>query len=192
MENLDENNVKIKPWVGKNYMKGGLLILGESHYEEDIKYRNEKYTIESIEEVLKGKRVRFFTKIAKTVLDKPGDLSKEEVEKIWNHVIYYNFVQEFLSTSRKEPLPKSWENGAEPFKSVIKKYAPRKVLLLGKRLTKHLLYIGLIEGSEEKYKVTCLDGIVAVSIYHPSCGGFSPTRWSGVLRENGFIENYFE
>ena len=126
------------------------------------------------------------------VLDKPGDLSKEEVEKIWNHVIYYNFVQEFLSTSRKEPLPKSWENGAEPFKSVIKKYAPRKVLLLGKRLTKHLLYIGLIEGSEEKYKVTCLDGIVAVSIYHPSCGGFSPTRWSGVLRENGFIENYFE
>lgn len=188
MKKIDENNVKIKPWIGQEYIKGeGLLILGESHYEEKIHCRDEEYTIDSIKEVIKGKRVGFFTKIAKTVLGQTDDLSMDEIGKFWNQVIYYNFIQEFLNEPREAPQPKSWENGVEPFNSVIKKYAPRRVLLLGKQLTDQLSLLSLIQGSDEKYSICGAKGINAISIYHPSWGGFSPKKWSAVLRKNEFL-----
>jgi hypothetical protein len=156
-----------RPWVGDQYETEGfegmqLLILGESHYgtpgPDDggltrhvvMKYgRNEG-------------RHAFFTTTAKLVLGLTADdyLSDEQQKTFWDRVAFYNYVQDYAGeTPDGEVTPEMWRDAQEPFWTVVEKLAPDAIIILGKRLGKHV-------PSEEIDVASCV-------VTHPSAPGFA-------------------
>ena len=136
-----------RPWIGEKYeaegIEGGiqLLILGESHYgtpdpnDSTLTRRVvSKYGQED-------ERMAFFTKTAKLVLGHTSEdyLSDSEQRQFWDRVAFYNYVQEYAGeTPNGTVTPEMWEDAEKPFLTVLEKLDPDALLILGKRLSKHV------------------------------------------------------
>lgn len=133
-----------EPWIGADYEENGfqgirVLLLGESHFvgEGDpgptiTQNVVRKYGIE-------GRSQPFFTKVWKTMSPDGGD-SSEDREAFWHSVAFYNFIQEPVGevARQKSPTPEMWQRAVEPFRSVIADLEPQAIVVLGKRLWRHL------------------------------------------------------
>jgi hypothetical protein len=84
----------------------------------------------------------------------------------WEHVSYYNFLQEFMSAARVPPSDKAWADGREAFPEVLDALKPDLIIAFGKRLSRHL----------NKVSGNC----PVAKVHHPSTG-FSYDRWNPVI-----------
>lgn len=138
--------VTFHPWVGKHYgLKSDfgirLLVLGESHYHEDLKFSDSDFTQEVVRTWGQERRSRFFTVIAKVLLRTEGWISDDERSKIWEHVAFYNFVQSIVGDGpRIEPTFRQWCEAQTPFATVLQSLEPDAVLVLGWRPAEHILH----------------------------------------------------
>ena len=139
----DIDGVSFQPWVGNLYGRANrfgvrLLILGESHYG-DAKSAHPELTRNVIRSWAQQKRDRFFTVIANTLISNRGWISDEERASVWEHVAFYNLVQELVSGPRQEPSFRQYVEAQQPFHRVLERLEPHAVLVLGYRTADHIL-----------------------------------------------------
>ena len=137
--------VSFHPWVGSRYGRQSrfgvrLLLLGESHYDEDPEFSDCGFTQEIVHEWGQNRLARFFTVSAKVLLGRRVCISNEERSEIWEHTAFYNFVQSVVPGPGTPPTFRQWCEAQTPFETVLQSLKPDAVLMLGKRLSEHVLH----------------------------------------------------
>ena len=138
-------NVRLHPWIGGKYGRDSrfgmrLLVLGESHYGEDSENWGVKFTQGVVRHWGQTARSSFFTRISKVLLGITEWIDDDTRADIWEHIAFYNFVQTILPTARSAPTYRQWREAELPFRSVLEILNPDAVLILGWRLSEHVLY----------------------------------------------------
>ena len=80
--------VTFLPWIGANFGRESrfgarLLVLGESHYDNDPEYSDCGLTQEVVRDWAQNKRARFFTIIAKVLRGSEDWIDDEARSEIW-------------------------------------------------------------------------------------------------------------
>ena len=116
-------------------------------------------------------------------------LSMEERADLWNHVVFYTYVQESLDSLA--PTEKQYEDAQMMFLSLIDKCQPDIIVVWGKRLYYNLPLSGQ-QGediwTDNEYTETwdfCINShnIKVLPIPHPSYLGFVLDNWHQVIME---------
>lgn len=126
------------PFVGEKYRNSRygvrIMVLGESHYSYE-EYTGANFTQKVIADCAYVPGFAFFSKLTNVLrgrIDWPTD---EERREIWQHVAFYNFVQEFVGgESRIAPTREMWREAQKPFQEVVRTLEPDVILVLGARL----------------------------------------------------------
>lgn len=166
---LQEASVKFLPFVGDNYEHGisfdkdgnlvlgteenqgkKVLVLGESHYCDgdccdcgNFKLHKEcaEFTRNVINEYLDESKerqnwMRTFLKFERALSNADPNIDSNS---IWNHLIFYNYLQRPLRGTRMAGGSKDYENAATPFYAILKMFKPDSVIVWGRRLFANLL-----------------------------------------------------
>lgn len=199
---LQEAGVKFLPFVGDNYEDGisfdkdgklvlegqgkKVLVLGESHYcDEDLS--DEK--LSSFPRDVLGRYLgseerdswmRTFVKFERALANAD---TKIDSESIWNHLMFYNYLQRPLRGTRMAS-EKNYEEAKNPFFAILEKYKPDYIIVWGRRLFAKLPnekgeYMSCNDMNLWSYNI---EGkmIKVLPIYHPSVG-FSWDYWHKVI-----------
>ena len=137
--------VTFHPWVGARYGRESrfgvrLLVLGESHYDDDSEFSDCGFTQEVVRTWGQNNRARFFTIIAKVLRGSEDWIDDDPRSEIWEHTTFYNFVQSVVSGPRTPPKFRQWCEAQTPFTTVLQSLNPDAVLMLGWRLAEHVLH----------------------------------------------------
>lgn len=162
--------VVFDPWVGSKYESSDLfgvrvLVLGESHYGKPSELCT-AFTTDVVRRWAQAHRDSFFTKVSKVLLglDENTWLAPEPRAEIWEHVAFYNYVQELVGDrARRRPTAQMWTAAAPPFLGILRELNPDAVLVLGKAL-------------EQNLPADFPQQIAKARIYHPSSGVNPRTR----------------
>jgi hypothetical protein len=175
--------VRFSPWIGSKYATEGfnglrVLVVGESHYG-DKRYERPTVTPEIVKALALGEthpnalqklpKHRHFAKILAAVnnVSRSGLFSTNQRREFWSRVAYFNFVQEFMRATRKDPTPEAWARGTLAFREVLVALDPELVLCFSSR-----------NGDRLK----SLAGAVPVAVVnHPSSPRFSYARVNPVI-----------
>lgn len=190
---LQLQHVTFLPWVGNDYARAyygkRIMVLGESHYcsAEDVRPTMTSDVLRTVfdpEAEFEG-YMNTFTKFARA-LD-GSDVSRTEQERVWQRVMFYNFVQEPMSYARVAPTTAQFRASDDAFFAVLEKYRPEKIIVWGGRLYFNLPRQGE-QGADVKECETWIyrlkDGtpVHLLPVTHPSAG-FSPAEWHEVIAE---------
>lgn len=132
------------PWVGGNYNSSPdgmrVLIIGESHY---LPNKDEKwYSGVPDPDFTRGfivdnainnpdkkmKILRYFEKLL--IGQNP---SNDQKQKLWNSVVYMNFIQRPLGSSKDRPIDEDYKIGWSTFFEIFKILSPDIILFCGVR-----------------------------------------------------------
>lgn len=191
------SNIHFEPWVGNNYWDGGcfgkkILVLGESHHGEDTGSSKTR-------DILYDQTYSCYTMKSYTNFERAleGDYTDDDDrERIWNSVMFYNYVQSCVSKSRKSPEDWQFKDSEDAFFEVLEEYEPDVVLVWGTRLWESLPYTNYesydnceYDGYEYRCGSYTTDSGLVVPCYeiqHPS-SGFSWSWWHDYLIHNKII-----
>ena len=144
----------IRPWVGKNYLSGGVfgkkvLVLGESHYcfevengkcagccVENMKEDCHSQTEDVIEEFLNhyGGEPYQQTFLCFERALAGRELSEQERYELWNSIIFYNYFQLNTTGPREEPNKNAKKISEEAFRNLLEEFLPDAIIVWGARL----------------------------------------------------------
>jgi len=225
-DELKENGFYYLPWIGKNYPNSNFktLIVGESYYnwgknDKEIEKVKEKTSKNDFIRVLVkyhgffhtltdnekggGKKGKLFINLEKAILNKEK-ISPEEIEKFWENIAFYEFVENPLSNIKERPSKKDYEHGAKNIQKLIDVIDPQLIILLGTSYDKiyslQKLYKGKFFNNEKKidsFNAKRIDfnyngkpkRIIAIG--HPSSSyrKFNWKNWTNYIKINMQIEN---
>lgn len=207
---LQGKGVKFLPFVGENYEHGisfdkdgnlvlgtkenpgkKVLVLGESHYcdEELSDEELSSFTREVLDCYLNSEeRYRWMSTFVKFERALSNTVTNvEDSKSIWNHLIFYNYLQLLLRGARMAGDSEDYEEAKTPFFAILKQYQPDYIIVWGRRLFDNLPYENGVEGkcmpiiniNSWSYKIG--DKMIKVlPIYHPSVG-FSWDYWHKII-----------
>lgn len=175
--------VRFMPWVGSRYATEGfeglrVLIVCDSHYGMK---RYERPTVTQEIVLALGQRKRHpdavkalarhphFAKIATSMHNatRAGDVGRAQLKAFWDHVSYYNFVQEFMPKSRRRPSDEAWNAGVAAFPTVVEALNPEVIIAFGHEMSTHLRRVGVT--------------IPTAHVRHPSAG-YSYAKWNPLVQ----------
>lgn len=192
-----------------------ILVLGESFYwgEEPFTPKNEEEALDAadfnnelISDYLKAESHKAyfntFTKFSRALYGEK--IEQKEIANLWNHLAFYNYIQNPLFGPRLMPKDSDFSNAESPFFKVLEELRPDYIIVWGKRLYEKLPPCDKYkkwEGSEgalfkmddddyEHESWVYKHGDVTVKmlgIYHPS-SGFDWGYWHSVIIK--FIKQY--
>ena len=207
---LQGKGVKFLPFVGENYEHGisfdkdgnlvlgtkenpgkKVLVLGESHHcdEELSDEELSSFTREVLDCYLNSEeRYRWMSTFVKFERALSNTVTNvEDSKSIWNHLIFYNYLQLLLRGARMAGDSEDYEEAKTPFFAILKQYQPDYIIVWGRRLFDNLPYENGVEGkcmpiiniNSWSYKIG--DKMIKVlPIYHPSVG-FSWDYWHKII-----------
>ena len=218
LQELEKEGVKFLPWIGDKYEDGiyydeegelrygnnkeknnkgkKVLVLGESFYWDDEDDGNAKMFVhELIEDFIDPQSEflpykRTFIKFERAMAGR--ELNKEKSKEFWEHVMFYNYVQEPLRGTRMSPTAEQFGKAAGLFYSLLKSCRPNLVIAWGNRLYNNLPSKGVIKGNVGKFvevednfyetwNYDIEEKVVSVlGIYHPSAA-FDWGYWHQVI-----------
>ncbi len=190
---LVQQGVNFLPWIGKKYEQGfcdrRLLVLGESHYDEwggEKHLLGKSFTRECVEKVINRNDCSGFWKyLEQALLDevRSDGWCRSGGMPLWGKVAFYNFVQEAVSGgARKIPGRSAFQKSHAPFRIVLERLRPERVIVCGKRLWSN------IENRDENnychndvqaYRLRDKTKVWCLATVHPSSGSYS---WKRVHR----------
>ncbi len=125
------------PWVGDNFDKTKILILGDSHYDDNdgwLIYNNATREFVKNQGLNSHKpefqKRQFFNQIEKMALDQP-QTSYEDRMNFWNSVIFLNLVQRLLPSRQERPTDIDFDESWESFLEVATLLKPKYCIKLG-------------------------------------------------------------
>ena len=208
---LQGKGVKFLPFVGDQYEDGisfndngelvlgtkenpgkKVLVLGESHYcDEDLSDEElSSFTRDVLDCYLNSEEryswMRTFLMFERALSNADPNIDSNS---IWNHLIFYNYLQSPLRGPRMAGDSRRYEDATTPFFAILKTYQPDCVIVWGRRLLVNLphehrengKFMPSIDMNFWRYKI---DGktIKILPIYHPSVD-FSWKYWHEVIVE---------
>lgn len=167
-----------------------LLIVGESHYDEDEPPPVEEWAAFTTQIVAQyglnaQKYQRFFGNIYTTFNDDGAHWSSDKFKQFWNSVYFYNYVQSFVpGQSRVRPTARQFSESAAAFLAVLDDLKPDAIVVVGQTTWDLMSDRGakLVEQDEDglgsiyRYEYnggSCLAG----HTHHPSSIGYSADYW---------------
>ena len=206
---LQEAGVKFLPFVGDEYWNGisfdkdgnlvlgteenpgkKVLVLGENHYcDEDLSDEElSSFTRDVLDSYLNSEErcswKRTFLKFERALSNADTNINSKS---IWNHLMFYNYLQCPLRGTRMAGGSKDYENAATTFYAILKMFKPDCVIVWGRRLFANLPYKHGEEGEYMPSIDSCIwnyqiygHTIKVLPIYHPSVG-FSWDYWHEVI-----------
>ncbi len=145
------SNIFFQPFVGKDYVNGGIwgkriMVLGESHYCDEgcadcgnCRLHREcmNFTHNVVKDYLGREKehenwMNTFLKFERSLVGHETDGG--ESEKIWNSVIFYNYLQVAMGGPREAGTAEQYRLAGKAFFEVIDKYQPEYLIIWGKRL----------------------------------------------------------
>lgn len=132
-----------EPWMGKNFRRGGLLIMSESAYawpngepERDHPTNNtvKYWAIERFAD--RHKEGRYAATLTRALCDEQSPSEKRRLEE-WSNVAYSIYVQQPMSDKRQRPNAKNYKESEAAFLILIegigpKRLRPGRVVITGK------------------------------------------------------------
>lgn len=134
------DSVKFHPFVGEKYhdSRYGLrvLVLGESHYNPiGWEEYSPDFTQRVVDDLAYVPGKLFFSKLTNILLGRRGYPTNEERREAWQHVAFYNFIQEFVGgEARVAPTRAMWAAAQAPLVEVVRQLEPDVIIVLGSRL----------------------------------------------------------
>lgn len=215
LQELEKEGVKFLPWIGDEYEKGiyydengklqcgtdkdkgkKVLVLGESFYWNDEDDGNGKMFIHDLIKDLVNPESEFqpymrtFTKFERAMTGKPWEEEKKKEKRsdFWEHIMFYDYVQEPLKYPRLSPTDKQFKKSVNAFWKILDVYKPDWIIAWGMRLYNHLPQEGEqgedIEFGEESVETWIYkENIRVVPIYHPAAPSFSNQIWYNIFRQ---------
>jgi hypothetical protein len=189
------------PFIGQYYNQGifgkKVLVLGESHYcDEKTKPEEFKDVTRNCVQAFLDKNaererwMNTYRKFERALANKAT--SFEDSARIWDSLIFYNYLQEPMSKPRECGTLKQYKDAAEPFFETLNCYQPDVVIVWGIRLYNQMPNENWEDGHQEivvndykinygYYNMSNGKKITVLAIRHPSCP-FSWTFWHKVLK----------
>ena len=205
---VKEAGVKFLPFVGDDYEKGisfdkecnlmlgttdepgkKVLVLGESHYcdEELSDEEMSSFTRDVVDWYLNARKssdaalwMKTFLKFERALANKVTE--PKDSANIWNHLMFYNYLQVPLEGARMAGRQEDYENAREPFFKLLEVYRPDYIIVWGYRLYDRLPNDN---GKQGKFLSSDLETwqydfpgyqVKVLPTYHPSAG-FSWEVW---------------
>jgi hypothetical protein len=164
-------SVSIYPWKGAHYGQQSrygvpVLVLGEAHYGKPGVPLQATLTQGAVQYWGQQQPSAFFTKTAKLLAlrGRGSRLTPQERAETWEHIAFYNYIQELVGTSaRIRPTKAMWEAARTPFTEVLAELKPRVLIVLGVALAAHV--------PQELVK-----GLTVCPLIHPASPIFSYAR----------------
>jgi len=190
-------NVFFKPWVGAEYASGGIfgkriLVLGESHYtdgEPDSNMTNNVLNEYLSYELAIPSHLQSFIKFERSLVGTAADCSIRK--RIWNSVVFYNYLQIPMSGPRQAGRKSDYANSAEAFFEVLEEHRPEYMIVWSYRLWDALPANGWEWGEELSFdgkpvrigRYLLADGtcVKALPVKHPSAG-YAWTKWHKIIK----------
>lgn len=185
-----ENSPRFLPYRGASYGEprtdrpSRILVLGESHYAPPgaAWADDPRFTQDVVERWALARRDRFFTVVAKLLLDLPAGvhLSDDARRGVWSSVAFYNYVQQAVAGGpRDRPTAEAWRAARAPFRVVLAELRPDVVLVLGKTLWYQIEGFEPVEGAPDLRWLRVAEDrrALATMVNHPSSPGFQLDRW---------------
>jgi hypothetical protein len=190
------------PWIGKNYSREKILIVAESHYDDQDMWLLSKDATRNLVNNQgldpNFKPLNLFAQMEKTLLNK-NIVNLEERTKVWTSVAFYNLVQRLLPSPKERPEDEDYDRGwrnflevAEILKpSVCIKYGYDGIGRLGHLLNNFNTGWSRDNAGEFYQRPFCInlskDGykLRIIFTYHPSYrGGFDYAEWAVHIRHH--------
>ncbi len=184
------------PWVGKNYAKHRILIVGESHYGKtrgDVKAEKDVADAMDDQEFTRKEIVgcassanppetNFYANTERVLIGASRP-SKERRVSHWESVAFYNFVQRAVDYDKKErPSEADFQAGWRTFGSVVRALEPKVCVFLGVAASNYFNGAEFSGGFTRKGEITWGDALN--SVYKREGGSVS-------LEDNKVIPIYF-
>ena len=207
--------VFFKPWKGSSYDSGihgkKIMVLGHIHVcggcnqcgdITEVDDECAQFTINAVNNYLKWREtgeipspgyegwLKTFLHFTKAFFGYEPDFDEEKNE-LWNHILFYNYVQTSVPDWDVKPTYNDYEKSKEPFIDVINEYSPDVIIAWGKDV-----YDKTPDGGEhgtplvfdniraEQYIYTLYSGkkCTMIKIHHP-CMYFSWTKWHEIIKQ---------
>lgn len=134
-ELVSQKKIQWRPWIGKDYVKHRLLILGESHRFDSKRNSMEKhespmFTRDCVKQMgvkFDPGTVSFYKNIHKLF----SINSQKESEEFWHKVTFMNIIQRPIfqeGTNRKSPSTKDYQDGWIAVNTVIDIVKPKVII----------------------------------------------------------------
>ena len=207
-------NVFFEPWIGSCYDIGirgkRIMVLGHVHVcggcNEcgNLAERGDcaRLTIRVMEDYFKWRKtgvipspgyegwLKTFLNFAKAFFGYEPSIEEEQNE-LWNHVLFYNYVQSSVPDWNIKPTYEDYENSKVPFLEVIYDYAPDIIIAWGNGAYNYTPDGGVYDSplvyeniKAERYIYTLKSGkkCTLMKIHHPSMF-FSWEKWHEVIKQ---------
>lgn len=215
------SKVHFEPWEGNAYKRGlgvcgfdreghivygtednpgvKILVLGESHYCAKTEDDRPSLTNDIINDLLDPESEHepyknTYTKFIKSLTGFYDGLTNDQKRDAWNHILFYNYVQEAMNKPRQSPSEKQFYEAQAPFFEVLERNSPDMIIVWGKRLYNRLprygkqhpdLDLPLDLGKDCSLEIWAYEvkgkWIPVLSINHPS-GAYSYKKWATAIR----------
>lgn len=193
------NQIRFKPWKGKNYGEAStwgvpFLTLGESHYDREGTDTSRDFTIDLVKHYINGYKFEnwnptFLTKTLNTVVGSQGSPALSDKRMFWETVAFYNYIQEFVGDNHNQaPVERMWNSAQAPFQEILETLKPACILVISERLWNNMPTSNYnseaILASGKSTQTRMYGAALAGRIHHPSTpGGFRPLDWHPLVAE---------
>lgn len=184
-------NILFKPWVGEKFYnsESRLLLLGESHYGDFYRPVVALATQNAVERWRsRSWRPRYFVAAARLLHDAPA--KKIDVEKAFDRVAFYNFVQAMMLTVKQRPTASEFQRSGAAFNEVLQKLTPTHIVATGMTLWRSMpnanTTSNIIKLGNEEMPVRYYDtpsGVALATVVPHLSRAFSPTRWHAPIAD---------
>ena len=177
-------------WVGNEYGKNRLLLLGESAYSwlegEEEMHPTPQHAKILVRLALEGEQGPFMRKLTRGISG-CFEPTPEQTAAAWNRVAFINYVDGTVGFgARVRPSEDQWHAAATAFPELMDRLRPRHVIVLGRTMWSRMPDT-FIQITDDAQGWRLADRSVAMcwAVKHPSAG----LSWSWLAQLVAYIES---
>lgn len=176
-----------QPWVGREYDRTRLVILGESAYSwwvgDELRHPSPQHSIESVQWAIENfpNCGRFFGMMARALANAENP-KKDHLQFVWDRVAFTNYVSGTIADSaRTRPTRAMWADARRDFLPQLSKLAPRRVIVLGTTMWAMMPEADIyIADDVQSYRLDSSEIVMCCAVNDPA-GGLSWRKLASVI-----------